>query len=608
MWKVHEQELDAILYSNYSWLAPIKTSVAELRPVDSIGRRVSSYVLRYTNRYEQASPKDPMVLAMSDEAVEQFRLLASFHFQSFFHVDRSYVESLCRTGSSHSSDTTVPSVYVPKFFDSPKNMGTNAEAVGFVPFVEKVLRMPRKQYRLLMSCLAAFFDALEAIGRNFDLAYSMMVYMLEALSKSGEQPRVGWDDYDQNVRGRLDKELASVEVGTAEKVRAILLSNPHLKLKKRFVNFIASHVNDSYFASEAERLRFALAKSDLGHALGNLYDARSGYVHDLKKVQEQLRLRWVGTENDVFHWINEPHITFAGLVRLGRHVLASFIDRQPAVEREEHSWRGELPGQVQMALAPEYWAGRPEGFQPSHARQRFSGFVQHLMTNFPKSQIQLLDLRPLMEQIEKMAPSAQATDRLPMLALYAMFNGMIVEQDRRPNWLGFLSRWDSELQQCCIELLFPHVIFGSQVPWPAEECVAAFEQYQRSKYKAAATSLPRIAEIAVMAEIANFFLDAGQVDRFEEWAERAMLDSAGWKAVQDHLRGCRNNKQRIDVQQLLGRPATVNTRAVSTEPGAAVTEEDIRLRAFFKWEAAGSPFCDGVCFWLEAEKELRPHG
>jgi hypothetical protein len=84
--KVHEQESDAILYSNYSWLAPIKTSVAELRPVDTMGRRVSSYVLRYTNRYERASPKDPMVLAISDEAVEQFRLLASFYFHSFFHV------------------------------------------------------------------------------------------------------------------------------------------------------------------------------------------------------------------------------------------------------------------------------------------------------------------------------------------------------------------------------------------------------------------------------------------------------------------------------------------------------------------------------------------
>jgi hypothetical protein len=96
--KVNEFESDAILFSNYSWIAPIKTIVAELRPVDTSRSRISSYVLRYINRYEKSSPNDPRVLAPGDEAVEQFRLLASFYFQSFFHIDRNYIESLCRTG------------------------------------------------------------------------------------------------------------------------------------------------------------------------------------------------------------------------------------------------------------------------------------------------------------------------------------------------------------------------------------------------------------------------------------------------------------------------------------------------------------------------------
>ena len=126
------------------------------------------------------------------------------------------------------------------------------------------------------------------------------------------------------------------------------------------------------------------------------------------------------------------HITFAGLVRLGRHVLDSFIDRQPVLEREEYHWRGELPGQMQVVLAPEYWAGRTDGFQPSLARQRFSGFVEHLVMNFSKPQPPLLDLRPLMERIEALAPSAKAVDRPPMLALYWMFNGMILSNTADP--------------------------------------------------------------------------------------------------------------------------------------------------------------------------------
>lgn len=573
--KVNERESDAILYSNYSWLVPIKTSVAELRPVDTYGSRVSSYVLRYTNRYEPASPNDPRVLATGDEAVEQFRLLASFYFQSFFHIDRTYVESLCRTGSSHSLDTIVPSVFVPKFFDLAKR-GANAEAVSFVQFVARVLAMPRKQYRLFISCLAGFFEALEAIGKNFDLAYSIMVYVLEALSRSGEQPRPVWEDYDQNVRDKLDEQLASVDVTAADAVRSILLNNPHLKLKKRFVNFISAHVNDTYFMSQAEELKFALAKSELARTLGNLYDTRSGYVHELKQVQEQLRLHWVGTDSDVFRWMNEPHFTFAGLVRLSRHVLFSFIDRQPILEREDYPpWRWELPGIIEAELAPEYWVGRPDNFEPAQAGKRFGGFIEHLVTNYSKPQIPLLDLRQLMERIEKLAPAAKASNRLAMLALYWLFNSMCPEQNGRPGWDNFLSRWNSELEQCSIELVVVYIILGHDQPWPVEECVGAFEQYQRSRHQAAATHLPRLAEIAVMAEIANLFLDGGQIERFEEWVYRSIHDAAGGKVVQDYLCSCREKRQRVDVQHVLGRPLATNAGNGSPEANVTtVSEED----------------------------------
>ncbi|CAN5381794.1 hypothetical protein BH10PLA2_BH10PLA2_26200 [soil metagenome] len=34
--------------------------------------------------------------------------------------------------------------------------------------------------------------------------------------------------------------------------------------------------------------------------------------------------------------------------------------------------------------------------------------------------------------------------------------------------------------------------------------------------------------------------------------------------------------------------------------------EDVRVRAYRKWESAGKPNVDGVQFWLEAEQELGP--
>jgi hypothetical protein len=43
---------------------------------------------------------------------------------------------------------------------------------------------------------------------------------------------------------------------------------------------------------------------------------------------------------------------------------------------------------------------------------------------------------------------------------------------------------------------------------------------------------------------------------------------------------------------------------VEPPPLCPPTEEEIRVLAYHKWVAAGCPPGDGVCFWLEAEKEL----
>jgi hypothetical protein len=40
-------------------------------------------------------------------------------------------------------------------------------------------------------------------------------------------------------------------------------------------------------------------------------------------------------------------------------------------------------------------------------------------------------------------------------------------------------------------------------------------------------------------------------------------------------------------------------------PDGQVSDADIRVRAYQKWEAAGKPAGDGIQFWLQAEQELR---
>jgi hypothetical protein len=46
------------------------------------------------------------------------------------------------------------------------------------------------------------------------------------------------------------------------------------------------------------------------------------------------------------------------------------------------------------------------------------------------------------------------------------------------------------------------------------------------------------------------------------------------------------------------------TRCSSNGHRATVSDEDIRVRAYFKWTAAGKPLGDGTSFWFQAKQEL----
>jgi len=60
--------------------------------------------------------------------------------------------------------------------------------------------------------------------------------------------------------------------------------------------------------------------------------------------------------------------------------------------------------------------------------------------------------------------------------------------------------------------------------------------------------------------------------------------------------------------QLSWRCPQCDTRHFSVygeRPPTEPAPDEIRLRAYFSWEAAGRPVDDDVHFWLEAEQELR---
>lgn len=75
-----------ITYSNYSWMEPIKTSVATLEPVEIYSTSVSSFVISYVNKIEKMEGPGSIVRIGDYEIVHQFELLSFFGLKSFFQM------------------------------------------------------------------------------------------------------------------------------------------------------------------------------------------------------------------------------------------------------------------------------------------------------------------------------------------------------------------------------------------------------------------------------------------------------------------------------------------------------------------------------------------
>jgi len=71
--------------------------------------------------------------------------------------------------------------------------------------------------------------------------------------------------------------------------------------------------------------------------------------------------------------------------------------------------------------------------------------------------------------------------------------------------------------------------------------------------------------------------------------------------------GRRHHRATADMarrtEPTISAPPVLNTTG-KTGTLETISEQQVRLRAYRKWESAGRPNCDGLEFWLAAEKEL----
>ena len=273
-----------------------------------------------------------------------------------------------------------------------------------------------------------------------------------------------WDDYDQNKRGRIDEALGEAPEAIAGKVRAAILANEHVAIAQRFREFALGHVGPSFFREEAENAVNAIGRPDLSIALRQAYSIRSSYVHHLKDIPRLL----VGIEglHETMVVDGQPTLTFAGLARVARHAIKTFVARAPKLETEQFDWRKDLPGKLTMQAAPQYWIGNPQGFDAATAQQYLGAFIGQAVGCLLRPSETITDIRPVLEKAEKLVPGlAKPAQRLPMLALYFIFNSFAPQGFHSAGYPKLLETYKGDFEAPSIVSLAAHLLTGQNPDW-----------------------------------------------------------------------------------------------------------------------------------------------
>ena len=263
-----------------------------------------------------------------------------------------------------------------------------------------------------MRAIRSYVTGLHRLADDHELAYTLLVVSIESLAQDFDNFQPQWADYDQRKRIAIDQALAGGDEDLAERVRQALLATEHVALGRRFREFALDYLESSYFRQEAQGLTNPAGRTDLEVALRQAYNLRSGYIHELVELPAILKMPGFG---DTTSLDRQVKLTFQGLARLARHVIATFIQRQPKVYREEYDYRLEQPGVARIELEPRYWVGHTDNLHHNAGRRRLEGFLKQATACLLEEQgASVTDLKDMLSEVEKMLPQMSSEPRNPL--------------------------------------------------------------------------------------------------------------------------------------------------------------------------------------------------
>ena len=499
---------------------PIRTvsNVDEIK--DNKSSKLQEYIIRFNNRIEQQSPTYSIRNAWSDVVLLQFKHILTFYLSSFWDEDANIVRKMCKEKVGLRKRVHyVPSNYLRSLLD--KELIISEETIqGCIQFMNDLVALRRKDYENIITCIRSYCSSIRLLENDPNLAYSMLVFALESLSQSYDEYEPVWEDYNENLKGKLEKKFKDIECEKGEEIKDILIKDSHLKLSKRFLHFILQYLDDDFFLDH--NVQNKILKDDVEQALKNAYNIRSRYAHALKLIVDQSVVDDMSKMSDYYRSNSEPFLTYSGLLRLTRYVILKFVTQREKVERERIDWAENLPGMLNVKLGPEFWLSNMESDSCLGASKRLEGYIQMFSNNKVYDITKVMNL--YMSKFDQLSEELKRS----IFSLCVIWKDTVNhDEEKLEKYNNFVEKHKDRVKICCIQnvVMFTFSLRDSYtVEWDDNELEAVLIDYIKKRRNDKAFIFPNFVETNMYLLAADILKEDKSKSEF--WIDKAKYNSA----------------------------------------------------------------------------------
>ncbi|WP_028644072.1 hypothetical protein [Nocardioides sp. URHA0020] len=477
----HDTVHRRILYTNGRlWLRPpFRLPVGELAPSTSVAP-VTSLTLTVTESLQKQSADEPLpgelISTSGDELVDDIADVLSFAWNLTVSTSSDLVARLVPATLNTHSFRTLTGTFSRTF--DPEVVLDDQAVNDANRFITKLIALHRQHYEAVMRAIRRLLAATRSALEDPTMAYTDMVAALESLSTdctchperaNADSPTPTWDQINGRNRRILDEALANLEPVDVERVRQAILEAEQTGSRKRFVDFVLTHLSADYYGTEAAAAIRPVRRPDTERLLRRAYDIRSQHVHSLRQLPREAS-GITGRAETVVPPDESPMLTLEGLARIARHVICAYIDRAPTDVDQTFIWLDNVPGRFRMRLAPQYWLHDANDLSPAEASRYFEGLVESVIELHSGRADGIVDMGTVLAKIEEEARGLAPGDtRTTYAAIYTLWHRIMSDSAHRPNARATLRRHQDDLTDPTIQAFTIHLLTGADPGWTTEQ-------------------------------------------------------------------------------------------------------------------------------------------